>query len=172
MGPCLWKLSATKTLHLESVGGHLVAFKTTKHADSCTIAVIWIMLVCANSIDAGKASQLFSWGGSHRISLPTLLTIPSDTSMETSALRPHLIAIYRQLLWFQIEEGKKKTVSTSNYGDQTLQPFSATTAYFCCFQLTASRLETSLWVHLESVSKFFLLHISGQNYPCSLAQTS
>lgn len=63
MGPCLWKLSATKTLHLESVGGHLVAFKTTKHADSCTIAVIWIMLVCANSIDAGKASQLFSWGG-------------------------------------------------------------------------------------------------------------
>lgn len=43
------------------------------------------------------------------------------------ALRPHLIVIYGQLLWFQSAAGKQraKTLRTYNYGDQTLWPFSA-----------------------------------------------
>lgn len=43
------------------------------------------------------------------------------------ALRPHLIVIYGQLLWFQSAAGKQraKTLRTYNYGDQTLRPLSA-----------------------------------------------
>lgn len=81
------------------------------------LAIVWLLF----------SPPLTDKGGSHRIWLPTPLNIPSDTGEETSAMRQHLIAIYGQLLWFQsaAEKKKAKTLSTYNYGDQTLQPFSA-----------------------------------------------
>lgn len=62
--------------------------------------------------------KCFTLGGSHRISLPTLLNTPPppDTAEATSDCN----------LW-TVVVGQKK----SSYGDQTLQPRSAPTARFC-----------------------------------------
>lgn len=69
-----------------------------------------------------------TWGDLTGYNCPHCWLSPQITNEETSTMRPHLIAIYGQLWWFQSAAGGKKkarTLSTYNYGDQTHQPFSA-----------------------------------------------